>query len=151
MDDIRFYEETLVLHPDSSLEEQKALFRDSAKVIESFKGSVHSLNSFGERPIANTGEKKITRGRYFCRLFSASPEAAAELQRKLRINSRVIYFHYEKLKKKETPESRNKRFLEVIENSLQREKERQAKLQQKAARNEASPRQTGDPLRRAPF
>ena len=134
MDDIRFYEETLVLHPDSSLEEQQELFRDSAKVIESFKGSVHSLNSFGDRPLANTGEKKISKGRYFCRLFSASPQAAAELQRKLRIHKRVIYFHHERLKKKETPESRRKLFLEVIENSRQREEERLAKLQQKAAR-----------------
>lgn len=130
--DIRFYEEMLVLHPDSSLEEQKEIFRESAKAIESFKGSVHSLNSFGERPLANTGEKKAARGRYFCRLFAASPQAVAELQRKLRINSRVIYFHHERLKKKETPESRHKGFLEVIENSLQAERERQAKLQKKA-------------------
>lgn len=126
-----FYEEILVLHPDSSLEEQKEIYQTSAKVIEDFKGSVHSLDTFGSRPIANTAEKKISRGCYFYMLFSASSQAIAELRRKLRINSKVIYFHHEKFKKGQTYESRRKEFLEVLESSESREKERQSKIQKR--------------------
>lgn len=126
------YEEMLVFHPDSSLEEQKELYRANTKVIESFNGSVHSLDTFGSRPVANTAEKKISRGWYFCMIFSASSQAVAELRRKLRINNKVIYFHHERLKKGQTFEERRQKFLEILENSASREKERQVKVQKRA-------------------
>lgn len=129
---IFYYEEVLVLHPDSSLEDQKEIYRASAKIIESFKGNIHNLDTFGSRPIANTSEKKLSRGLYFCMIFSASPQAVAELRRKLRINSKVTYFHHERLKKRQTFEERRQQFLDVLENSVNREKERQAKQQKRA-------------------
>lgn len=128
---ISFYEEVLVLHPNSSLEDQKEIFCLSEKVIESFKGSIHSLDTFGSRPIANTADKKLSMGLYFCMIFSASSQAVTELRRKLRINNKVIYFHHERLKKGQTFEERRKQFLNVLENSSNQEKERQAKLQKR--------------------
>ena len=130
-DKIQHYEEVLALHPDTSLEEQKSFFAESGKMIESFKGSIHSVDSWGSRPFANTKEKKILRGWYFHRLFSSPPEAIIELKRKLRINSRVVYFHHERLGKRETVESRKESFLKVLESSGKREKERQEKIRKK--------------------
>lgn len=130
-DKIKHYEEVLALHPDTSAEEQKALFAESGKMIESFKGSIYCVDSWGSRPFANTGEKKIARGWYFHRLFSAPPEAIIELKRKLRINSRVVYFHHERLGKGETPKSRKEKFLKVLELSAKKEREREEKIRKK--------------------
>lgn len=126
------YEEVLVLHPDSTFEEQKGIYQNSLSVIESFNGCIHTLDTFGSRPLANRGEKKLSRGWYFYMIFSASPKAVAELRRKLRINDRVVYFHHEKLGKKQSPEICRERFLKVLEHSTQREKERQLKMQKRA-------------------
>lgn len=126
------YEEILVLHPDSTPEEQKEIYRSSAQIIESFQGTVHNVDSWGSRPLANRGEKKLSRGWYFHMIFSAAPQAMAELRRKLKINDRVIYFHHEKLGKKTTHEKHREQFLDILENSAQRERERQAKIQKKS-------------------
>ena len=129
---IESYEEVLVLHPDSTPEEQKELYRSSAKIIESFQGTVHNVDTWGSRPLANKGGKKFSRGWYFHMTFSAAPQAMAELRRKLRINNRVIYFHHEKLIKKTTHETHRQQFFEILENSARREKERQIKMQKKS-------------------
>ena len=126
------YEEVLVLHPDSTVEEHREVYRDSSGVIESFKGRIHTLDTFGSRPLANRGEKKLSRGWFFYMIFSAAPEAIAELRRKLRINDRVVYFHHERLGKKQSPELCRERFLKVLESSSQREKERLLKIQKRA-------------------
>ena len=128
---IEIYEELLVLHPDSTVEEQKEIYRSSAKVIESFQGTIHNVDTFGSRPLANKGEKKLSRGWYFYMIFSASSQAVAELRRKLRINEQVIYFHHEKLSQKQPPTKHRQQFLEVLESSAYREKERQLKAQKK--------------------
>ena len=128
---ISHYEEVLALHPDTGPDEQKSLFAESGKMIESFKGSIHSVDSWGPRPFANTGEKKLLKGLYFHRLFSAPPAAIIELKRKLRINSRVVYFHHEKLGKRETLKGRKERFLKVLESSAKREREREEKIRKK--------------------
>ena len=125
------YEELLVLHPDSTLEEQKELYRSSTQVIESFQGTIHNVDTLGSRPLANTGEKKLSRGWYFYMIFSASSQVVSELRRKLRINERVVYFHHEKLNQKHPPEKHRQQFLKVLEISTHREKERQAKLNKK--------------------
>ena len=128
---IETYEELLVLHPDSTLEEQKELYRSSSQVIESFQGTIHNVDTLGSRPLANPGENKLSRGWYFYMIFSASSQVISELRRKLRINEKVVYFHHEKLNQKHTPKKHREQFLEVLENSTNREKERQAKLNKK--------------------
>ena len=129
---IETYEELLVLHPDSTLEAQKEIYRSNAKLIESFQGAIHTVDTLGSRPLANRGEKKLSRGWYFYMLFSASSQAVSELRRKLRINNQVIYFHHEKLNRKQTPIQHREQFLKVLETSARKEKDRQTKIMKKS-------------------
>ena len=48
----------------------------------------------------------------------------SEIRRQLSINSKVLYFHQERLPKKETPESHIEKFLQNLEQTIQREEER---------------------------
>lgn len=128
---LRFYEQVLVLHPDSSEQEQKAICRMIADIIEKQKGEVFRVDTWGSRPIANPKAKGISRAWYFYMLFSAPADVIAEIRRQLSINNKVVYFHQEKLPKKETPETHIQKFLQNLEQTAQREKERVARNQKR--------------------
>lgn len=128
---LTFYEQVLVLHPDSSENEQKEICRMTADIIEKRKGELFRVDTWGSRPIANPKAKKAGRGWYFYMLFSASAEVIAEIRKQFSINKKVLYFHQEKLPKKETPESYIQKFLKNLEQTEMREKERIAKYQKK--------------------
>ncbi len=128
---LRFYEEVLVLHPDSTEAEQKMVYVSSSEVIKEHKGKVYQVETWGSRPIANQGSKGLSRGWYFHMVFSATPESIQELRRRLRINNRVVYFHHEKLPEKETPEKHIENFKSLLEKTALREKERQVRIQKK--------------------
>ena len=128
---IRFYEEILVLHPDSTEAEQKMVYTSSSEVIKENKGKVYQVDTWGSRPLANQDSKGISRGLYFHMVFSAAPETIQELRRRLRINNKVVYFHHEKLPKKETPESHMEKFKSLLEKTDLKEQERQARIQKK--------------------
>ena len=132
--DLRFYEEVLVLHPDTEETEQKRILSESVKVMESCKGALHHLDSWGSRPIVNRG-KKVTRGWYFHAVFSASAGAVAEITRKLRINDRVIYFHHERLAPGILPKKHIEDFHRLLIQSAKREQERVLKMQKRAGTN----------------
>ena len=132
--DLRLYEEVLVLHPDTSEKDQKQIYSESVKVIESYKGTLHHLDTWGSRSIVNRG-KKVTRGWYFHAVFSAKAAAVAELRRKLRINDRVIYFHHEKLPRGSLPKKHIEDFHQILVQSARREQERQMKIQKRAGAN----------------
>ncbi|MGI9548697.1 MAG: 30S ribosomal protein S6 [Bdellovibrionales bacterium] len=129
--DLRFYEEVLVLHPDSTEKEQKAVYVSSSEVIKEHEGKVYKVDTWGSRPIANVGSKKISRGIYFHMVFSATGQAIKELKRRLLINNRVVYFHYERLPKKETPENHIEKFKKTLEETALIEKEKQERMQKK--------------------
>ncbi|MDE0092789.1 MAG: 30S ribosomal protein S6 [Oligoflexia bacterium] len=128
-----FYEQVLVLRPETLDADQKEICQLIAGIIEKEKGELFRVDTWGSRPIANPKAKKASRGWYFYLLFSASSLAVAEIRRQLSINQKVLYFHEERLPKKETPESHAKKFFEVLEQTAQREKERIAKNQKKQA------------------
>ncbi|WP_374027776.1 30S ribosomal protein S6 [Bdellovibrio bacteriovorus] len=46
------YEVVVLMHPDASLEEQKDLFKKNKATIESYKGSINSLETWGKRTLA---------------------------------------------------------------------------------------------------
>lgn len=129
--ELKFYEEVLVLHPDSSETEQKEVFQSLAKIVEASKGKIYNVDTWGSRPIANQGPKKVSRGFYFHAVFSTLPSDIQEIRRLLKINNRVVYFHHEKLNSKTTPESHLENFKADLEDTLEREKDRQARLQKK--------------------
>ena len=130
-DDLRFYEQILVLHPDSSEQEQKEICQLTASLIEKQKGEIFRTDTWGSRPIANPKAKKATRGWYFYMLFSAPGNVISEIRRQLSINSKVLYFHQEKLPKKITPEDHIQKFLQNLEQTAQREQERIARNQKR--------------------
>ena len=132
--DLRLYEEVLVLHPDTNEKDQKQIYAENLKVIESYKGTLHHLDTWGSRPIVNRG-KKVTRGWYFHAVFSAEPEAISELRRKFRINDRIIYFHHEKLSRGTLPKKHIEDFHQLLVQSARREQERQLKIQKKVGVN----------------
>ena len=133
MSELRFYEQVLVLHPDSSEEEQKEICQSISQIIEKSQGEIFRLDTWGSRPIANPKRKKATRGFYFHLLFSAQPHSISEMNYQFSINRKVLYFHEERLGKKETPESSMKKYLECLEYTAQKEKEAQARLQKRLA------------------
>ena len=88
---LRAYEGVLVLHPDTTLEEQKALFQQNKKIIKEYEGSLHHCDTWGRRSLANP-IKSIKMALFFHYTFYANSKAIAELERTLRINSSVLKF-----------------------------------------------------------
>ena len=125
------YEQILVLHPDSSEQEQKNICLMNANLIEKQKGKVFRVDTWGSRPIANPKAKKVSRGLYFYILFSAKPDVISEIRKQLSINNKVVYFHQEKIPKKENPEKYIQNFFQHLELTKEKEKERIAKIQKK--------------------
>ena len=128
---LRFYEQVLVLHPDSSEKEQKEICQLVVGIIEKQKGKLLRIDTWGSRPIANPKAKGVSRAWYFYMLFSAPTDVIAEIRRQLSINKKVLYFHQEKLPKKETAKSHIEKFLQGLEETSQREKERIARNQKR--------------------
>ena len=129
---LRPYEAVILVHPDATAEEQKELFRKNQTTIKGYKGSVHSLETWGKRTLANQ-IGKVRKAVYFHTTFLAQPAAIAELERTMRINDKVLRFTHTKL----DPRVPLSKFLESFKRGLQetaqREREREAKIQAKRA------------------
>lgn len=124
----RPYEAVILVHPDTPLEEQKELFRKNKSTIESFKGSVHSLETWGKRTLANP-IGKLRKAIYFHVTFESGTQAIAELERTMRINDRVLRFMHTRLDEREPLVKFMETFKRGLQESAQREKEREAKIQ----------------------
>jgi small subunit ribosomal protein S6 len=137
---LRPYEVVILMHPDSSEEEQKALFKKNKEIIESFKGEVKHLDTWGKRNLGNpigTHKKAF----YFHMTFEAQPQAVAELERTMRINDRVLRFLHTRLKDGTNLTKFVENFKKALSDSAAREREREAKFQQrKMARSQGGPR-----------
>ena len=48
----RPYEVVILMHPDTTVEEQKELFKKNKTTIATFKGSIHTLDTWGKRNLA---------------------------------------------------------------------------------------------------
>lgn len=130
---VQFYEEVLVLSAKATDQEKKQVYQASSKVIKDFGGKVYQVETWGLRNVANPERKKQAQGWYFHMVFSALPTAIQELRRTLKINSLVLYFHHERLHKKDTPESHMEKFKDLLEKTASKEKERQERIQKKQA------------------
>lgn len=119
---VRPYEVVIVMDPNSSEEEQKALFSRNQKIIEGFSGKINHIDSWGIRRLANAIEKN-SRGLYFHCTFSATPDSISELERTMRINEKVLRFMHTRLPEGTVlPE-----FVEKFKAGLIERKEREAK------------------------
>ena len=124
----RPYEAVILVHPDATVEEQKELFKKNKTTIATFKGSVHSLETWGKRTLA-TPIGKLRKAVYFHTMFEAGPQAIMELERTMRINDKVLRFMHTKMDERIPVSKHAEAFKKGLSDSAAREKEREAKMQ----------------------
>ena len=124
----RPYEAVILVHPDATVEEQKELFKKNKTTIASFKGSIHTLETWGKRTLA-TPIGKLRKAVYFHTMFEAGPQAIMELERTMRINDKVLRFMHTKMDERIPVSKHAEAFKKGLSDSAAREKEREAKAQ----------------------
>ncbi len=129
---LRKYEAVIILHPDSTEEEQKSILRKNVDYIKKCSGELHHLDSWGKRKLSNP-VKKINRGVYFHMTFQTEGRALKELERILRINDRVLRFCHTRIDDRITLPKFMESFRESLAEGIAREREREARVQQKKA------------------
>ena len=85
----RPYEVIVVVHPDTSVDEQKDLFKKNKATIEAYSGSLFSLETWGKRNLANP-VGKLKKAIFFHSYFEASTQAITELERTIPINQKTL-------------------------------------------------------------
>lgn len=128
----RKYELVVIMHPDASEEDQKALFRRNSEIIKSFNGTINHLDTWGKRKLGNPIDR-ITRGQYFHMTFEATGGAIAELERTMRINDKVLRFQHTRLDDRVSLPKFVEKFKEALVETANREREREIKNQQRKA------------------
>lgn len=128
----RFYESILILHPEATEDEQKELFRKNKSIIESFKGEVTHVETWGKRTLSNPIDK-IKLGNYFYTTFKAAPEVVLELERTMKINDKVLRYLNVKLEDGTDLNKHVENFHEVLAESEKRRKEYEEKASKKRA------------------
>ena len=131
------YESVLVMAPDMSKEQQKTLFQRVKQIISQFKGDIYHIDSWGLRKLANRNKKSHAQGLYFHFSFTGQPGVTAELTRIIKMQEQSIYHHFEKLPDKLSLKEHLERWRQTVENSIKKEKERQARLLQRKKLNPA--------------
>ena len=94
----RMYETIYIVKPDLADEENKALTTKINEVIEKMNGEVRKLEDWGVRKLAYPIDK-INRGRYMYLRSDGDATLIAELERRLRLDERVIRYQTVKLEK----------------------------------------------------
>lgn len=95
---MRKYETIYIVHPDLGEEEIKALSEKVQGVITGMKGNCLRLEDWGTRRLAYP-IKKQARGRYFYLNSEGDSALIAELERRLRLDDKVIRYQSVKLDK----------------------------------------------------
>jgi len=93
---IRPYESIIIMKSDVPEEKQKGLLQKNKQIIESFKGEMSHIDTWGKRRLGNAIKKEKT-GIYFHTTFTANTQVIAELERTMRINDDVLRFVHVKL------------------------------------------------------
>lgn len=92
------YETIFITQPELGDEDLKSLTDKVRDVIASMNGECWRLEDWGIRKLAYP-VKKCQRGRYFYLNFGATPALIAELERRLRLDDRVLRYQSVKLEK----------------------------------------------------
>ena len=124
----RNYEAVIVLHPDIPEEQQKDFFKWNQKTIQSFKGSVNHLDTWGKRRLANP-LKNLKVGTFFHTTFEAQGECIEELERVMKIDERVLRYVHMKLDDEVSLKSHVEKFHSALAETHKREQEKEAKFQ----------------------
>ena len=95
---MRMYETIFIVKPDLGEEETKGLTAKVQEVIASMKGDFKRLEDWGARKLAYPIEK-FARGRYYYLRFDGDAPLIAELERRLRLDDKVLRYQSVKLEK----------------------------------------------------
>jgi small subunit ribosomal protein S6 len=123
---LRFYESVIIMDPQATEAEQKALFTKNQQIIESTGGKMNHADTWGTRHLANP-IGKIARGIFFHTTFSSSPKAIAELERTMGINEKVLRFMHTKLDERIPLSKHLDQYRETLAGSVQRLEEKDAR------------------------
>ena len=95
---MRKYETIYIVKPDLTEDDLKSVTEKVQEVISGMNGEVKKLEDWGVRKLAYL-INKFPRGRYFYLRFDAGAELVAELERRLRLDDRVLRYQSVKLEK----------------------------------------------------
>lgn len=98
---MKMYETIFIVQPDLGEEEIKSLTAKVQEVITSMKGDFKRLEDWGARKLAYP-INKFTRGRYYFLRFDGDAPLIAELERRLRLDDKVLRYQSVKLEKETT-------------------------------------------------
>jgi len=132
----RPYEAIIIMAPEASEADQKTLFTKNKEIVEGLGGSVHSVETWGKRTLANQIDKTKL-GVYFHSYFEAKPETILELERTMRINEKVLRCLHTRLDEKLPIAKHAENFKEILGESVKRQQEAEAKLAKKKAARSA--------------
>lgn len=94
----RMYETIYIVQPELADDELKGLTAKVQEIVTGMKGDLRKLDDWGLRKLSYPIEKFI-RGRYFYLRFDGDAALIAELERKLRLDDKVIRYQSVKLEK----------------------------------------------------
>jgi len=95
---MRMYETIIIVQPDLGDVELKALSAKIQDVISTMKGEYQRLEDWGVRKLAYP-INKVTRGRYYYLRFDGDAPLIAELERRLRLDDKVVRYQSVKIEK----------------------------------------------------
>jgi small subunit ribosomal protein S6 len=98
---MRMYETIIIVQPDLGDEELKALSTKIQEIIGTMKGEFQRLEDWGVRKLAYP-INKVTRGRYYYLRFDGDAPLIAELERRLRLDDKVVRYQSVKIEKDAT-------------------------------------------------
>lgn len=130
----RPYEVVIMMDPDTAEADQKALFKKNKSIIESFSGSVNHIDTWGKRKLANPIGNKH-RALYFHSTFVASPDAIRELERTMGLNDKILRAVHTRLSEKVPLAKHVENFKLQLADTMQKEKEKEAKFKARKALN----------------
>ena len=88
---MRKYETIFILQPELSEDEIKSVTAKAEDVISSYKGDCLRMDDWGIRKLAYP-IKKCARGRYYYLRFDGESALIAELERRLRLDEKVLRY-----------------------------------------------------------
>ena len=88
---MRKYETIFILQPELSEDDIKSVTAKAQEVISSYKGECFRMDDWGIRKLAYP-IKKSARGRYYYLRFDGESALIAELERRLRLDDKVLRY-----------------------------------------------------------
>jgi small subunit ribosomal protein S6 len=92
------YETIYIVQPDLADDEMKGVSAKVQEIIAGYKGDLKKLEDWGARKLAYP-INKFSRGRYFYLRFDGNAALIAELERRLRLDDKVLRYQSVKLEK----------------------------------------------------